>query len=167
MIVLDEFKIRVLKDSDLNEVSSIFSYYIENNFAAYPESEVDSNFFLNIKQTANCFYVLELGTTIVGFAFLRNFLPYDNFKHTGVLTYFIDYKYTDKGLGTLLLNKLIEYAKENEISILLVNLSSLNQQSLNFHIKHGFYECGRFKNIARKFNKEFDIIWMQKNLWTL
>ncbi|MFW9826652.1 MAG: GNAT family N-acetyltransferase [Candidatus Thorarchaeota archaeon] len=160
----DEFRIRNLEDSDLNEMLLIFNYYIKNNFAAYPENEVNSKFFLNIKQTALCFYVLELGTRIIGFAFLRNYLPYENFKQTGVLTYFIDHKYTNKGLGTLLLNKLIEYAKEHEIRILLVNLSSLNQQSLNFHKKHGFHECGRFKNIAKKFNKFFDVIWMQKNL---
>ncbi|MFX1308151.1 MAG: GNAT family N-acetyltransferase [Promethearchaeota archaeon] len=160
----EEFRIRNVKDSDLNNVLSIFNSYIKNGFAAYPENEVSINFFNNIRQRAHSFYVLVLGTRVIGFAFLKNYLPYENFKHTGQLTYFIDQKYTNKGLGTLLLNKLIKDAEEHGIYILLVNLSSLNQQSLNFHKKHGFFECGRFKNIAKKFNQFFDIIWMQRTL---
>jgi phosphinothricin acetyltransferase len=160
----NEFRIRNAKTSDINDFLSIFNYYIKNSYAAYLEEEVKTNFFHNIKQTTQFFYILELGARIIGFAFLKNYLPYKNFEHTGQLTYFINEKYTNKGLGTLLLNKLIKDAKEQGITILLVNLSSLNQPSLNFHKKHGFVECGRFKNIAKKFNRYFDIIWMQRNL---
>jgi len=162
--MIGKFMIRNVKDSDLNDVLSIFNYYINNGFAAYPENEVNIDFFYNIKQNSNFFYVFELETRVIGFAFLKNYLPYENFKHTGQLTYFINYKYTNKGLGTLLLKKLIKDAKKHGIHILLVNLSSLNQQSIHFHKKHGFLECGRFKNIAKKFNQDFDIIWMQRNL---
>ncbi|MFW9939331.1 MAG: GNAT family N-acetyltransferase [Candidatus Thorarchaeota archaeon] len=160
----NEFRIRNIKDSDLNDVLSIFNYYVKNGFAAYPEKEVDITFFRNIKQNTHFFYVLELKARIIGFAFLKNYLPYENFKHIGQITYFLNHKYTNKGFGTLILNKLIKDAKEHGIFILLANLSSLNQQSLKFHENHGFVECGRFKNIAKKFNQDFDIIWMQRNL---
>ncbi|MFX0002085.1 MAG: GNAT family N-acetyltransferase [Candidatus Hodarchaeota archaeon] len=160
----NEFIIRNANTSDINDILSIFNYYIKNSFAAYLEDEVKTNFFHDIMQTSQFFYILELGTRTIGFAFLKNYLPYKNFEHTGQITYFINEKHTNKGLGTLLLNKLIKDAKEHGISILLVNLSSLNQSSLNFHKKHGFVECGRFKNIGKKFNHNFDIIWMQRNL---
>ncbi|MFX1420566.1 MAG: GNAT family N-acetyltransferase [Promethearchaeota archaeon] len=160
----NKLRIRSVQDSDLNDVVSIFNYYIKNGFAAYLENEVNISFFHNIKQISQLFYVLELEATVIGFAFLKNYLPYENFKHTGLLTYFISHEYTNKGLGTIVLNKLIKDAKEQGIHILLVNLSSLNHQSLNFHKKNGFIECGRFKNIAKKFNQAFDIIWMQKTL---
>jgi len=160
----DEFRIRNAEFSDINNILSIFNYYIKNGFAAYPENEVNINFFHEIKQKSRFFYILEIESRVIGFAFLKNYLPYENFKHTGQITYFIEQKYTNKGLGTLLLNKLIKDAKKHGITIFLVNLSSLNQQSLNFHKKNGFLECGRFKNIAKKFNQNFDIIWMQRNL---
>ncbi|MFX1391011.1 MAG: GNAT family N-acetyltransferase [Promethearchaeota archaeon] len=160
----DSFIIRKVRDSDLNEVLLIFNYYIKNGFAAYPEEEVSIEFFYNIMQNSLNFYILEIKERIVGFAFLKNYLPYENFKLTGVLTYFIDHKYTNKGFGTLLLKKLIKDAIDHGIQVLLINLSSLNEQSIKFHKNHGFIECGRFKNIAKKFNQEFDIIWMQRNL---
>ena len=51
----DEFRIRNAKFSDINSVLSIFNYYIKNGFAAYPENEVNINFFHEIKQKARFF----------------------------------------------------------------------------------------------------------------
>lgn len=67
----------------------------------------------------------------------------------------------DGCLVTQILKQFIIEGKELGISNLLANISSLNEGSINFHKKHGFRECGRFKNIGRKFEKDFDVIWMQ------
>jgi len=158
----NDFKIRDLKDSDVSAVLSIFNYHVKNGFAAYSEKELNIDFINRLIRNSLSFIVLEIEQKIIGFAFLRNYLPYDNFKHTGQLSYFIKVEYTNKGFGTILMNKLVEDAINKGIYIFLVHLSSLNEQSLNFHKKHGFNECGRLRNIAKKFNKSFDIIWMQK-----
>ncbi|MFX0177584.1 MAG: GNAT family N-acetyltransferase [Candidatus Hodarchaeota archaeon] len=149
-------------DSDIPIVRDIYNYYVINGVAAYSEKEVDLDFFLKMKKEALSFYILEINNEIVGFCVLRNYLPYENFRHTGLLTYFIKFKLTNKGYGSILYEKLIEDAKRYGIKTLIVHLSSLNSLSINFHKKHGFKECGRFKNIAKKFNQDFDIIWMQK-----
>ncbi len=159
-----EFRIRKVKNSDLNDVLSIYNYYTLNGFAAYSEKELKIDFIDHLKQNSLLFVVLEIEKKIGGFAFIKNYLPYDNFTHTGQISYFIKPEYTNKGFGTRLLNKLIEYANENGVCLLFIHLSSLNEQSLNFHKKHGFIECGRFKNIAKKFGQTFDIIWMQRSL---
>ncbi len=162
--MINNYKIRHVKNSDMNDVRNVYNYYVKNEFAAYAEKDVPIDFFNNIKEEALSFYILEINAKLVGFAVLRNYLPYDNFKHTGKLTYFIRPEYTNKGYGTILFNKLIEDAKQNGMSTIIVHLSSLNDSSLYFHKKHGFEECGRFNNIAKKFNRYFDIIWMQKTL---
>ncbi|NVM35426.1 MAG: N-acetyltransferase family protein [Candidatus Lokiarchaeota archaeon] len=159
-----EFKIRDLKESDISTVLSIYNDHVINGFAAYSEKELSIDFINRLKKDSLSFIILEIEEKITGFAFLRNYLPYDNFKHTGQLSYIIKPEYTNKSFGTMLFNKLVDAAKDNGIDILIVHLSSLNQQSLNFHKKHGFIECGKFKNIAKKFGQEFDIIWMQKNI---
>jgi phosphinothricin acetyltransferase len=48
--------------------------------------------------------------------------------------------------------------------MLLANISSKNMESLTFHKKHGFFECGRMYEVGEKFNELFDVIWMQKDL---
>jgi phosphinothricin acetyltransferase len=55
-------------------------------------------------------------------------------------------------------------AKRNNINTLLANISSKNQQSLNFHGKNGFAHCGTFKNVGNKQGQTFHMVWMQKDL---
>jgi len=162
--MLNKCEIREYRDSDLEEISHIYNFYVKNGFAAYPENKLDAAFFNVIITAAISCYVLVVDGEVVGYGILRNYLPYVNFKHTGKLTYFIKPEYTHKGFGTILLDKLIEEAKRNNIKNIYIHASSENPQSINFHRKHGFKECGRFRNIAKKFGQYFDIIWMQKNI---
>ena len=162
--MLNKCEIREYRDSDLEEISHIYNFYVKNGFAAYPENKLDATFFNAIITAAISCYVLVVDGEVVGYGILRNYLPYVNFKHTGKLTYFIKSEYTHKGFGTILLEKLIEEAKRNNIKNIYIHASSENPQSINFHKKHGFKECGRFRNIAKKFGQYFDIIWMQKNI---
>jgi phosphinothricin acetyltransferase len=50
------------------------------------------------------------------------------------------------------------------IKHIIADISSENQQSLRFHAKHGFEMCGSLKNVGNKFNRNFDVIYMQKDL---
>jgi len=160
----NNYNIRQAKDVDLHNIMLIYNSYIKESFAAYSEENIGIDFIINLKREAISFYVIEIDQKIVGFCVLKNYLPYVNFKHTGVLTYFILSEFTRKGYGTFLFNKLVLDAKNNGINTIYVHLSSLNESSFNFHKKHGFIECARFDDIAKKFNKSFDLIWMKKHL---
>ncbi|WP_243669404.1 hypothetical protein [Methanoculleus chikugoensis] len=35
---------------------------------------------------------------------------------------------------------------------------------MRFHRRHGFVECGRFRNVGSKHGVLFDVVWMQKFL---
>ena len=35
---------------------------------------------------------------------------------------------------------------------------------MKFHLRHGFVECGRFRNIGRKQGQVFDVVYYQKML---
>jgi phosphinothricin acetyltransferase len=62
----------------------------------------------------------------------------------------------------MLFDALIDDAKKMEVTTLLASISSQNEESLAFHKRKGFDECGRFRKVGRKFGKEFDLVWMQK-----
>lgn len=100
----------------------------------------------------------------MGIGALRPYFPFPNFRHTGILSYFILPEHTRKGLGSRLLDRLCQDAREKKMMSLLANVSSKNEASLNFHKKHGFSECGRFKAAGTKFGEYFDVVWVQKFL---
>jgi len=158
------YLIRKIKEDDLPSVLKIFNYFTENSMAAYGDEPVGLEFVLGFKEMAveECFKVIEYDKEIIGFGLIRKYAKGSTFKATAVLTYFIMPEHTGKGLGTKMLHQFTSSAKEKGIKNLLAHISSENETSLNFHRKHGFTECGRFKSIGVKFEKEFDVVWVQK-----
>jgi len=150
------------------EVMAIFNYYVEHGFSAYPETRLPDVFFgkfLELTRGYPAFVIKDqVSGEIAGFCFLRAWNPFSTFKKTAELSCFIAPGHTGKGLGTAALNELECQAKPKGIKVLLAGISSKNTQSLAFHRKHGFTECGRFKNVGEKNGTVFDVVWMQKEL---
>ena len=147
-------------------VMDIFNYYIENSFAAYPDKTLGYEFFDKITDNTKGYpaYAIKSEEKIIGFCYLSAYNPLPSFKKTAQITYFIANDFIGKGIGTLALKRLEDDARNVGVDVLLAHISSLNSESIKFHLKNGFRECGRFENIITKHNRSFDIIWLQKNI---
>jgi phosphinothricin acetyltransferase len=152
---------------DRNAVIDIFNYYVQNSFAAYPEKTVTYEFYDTLLKMCHGFpngVIRNKSGTVVGFGMLRPYNPISTFSTTAEITYFIKQTRTGLGLGTALLEHLINEAKKRGIKSILASVSSLNKGSMRFHTRHGFVECGRFRNIGLKQEKVFDVVYFQKML---
>ena len=159
-----EYRVRNVETDDGPAVVEIFDYFVESSFAAYPEGKVGPDFFdkLRMLSSGYPFVVVETNEReVVGFAMLRPFYMIDSFKRSAELTYFLLPEHTGKKLGSRILRSFIEQARKMGIDTLLASISSLNEQSIRFHEKHGFAECGRFRRVGRKHGRDFDVVWMQ------
>jgi len=161
-------KFETMSGNHCADVMAIFNYYVEHGFSAYPESSLPDRFFNKFLEMTAGYpaYVIKIEDDheIAGFCFLRPYNPFSTFDKTAEITYFIKQNYTGKGLGKAALDKLEIEARNKGIQHLLASISSKNEQSLAFHKKNGFYECGKFRNIGEKKGVTFDIVWMQKDL---
>lgn len=147
---------------DLDALLAVFNSFVRTSHAAYSESELNREQFEKIMAPARIILTLRDDDAIIGFGFIGSYKPLANFDHTGVLTYFILPDYTGAGLGTRMLHELLRRGREAGITNYLAHISSRNEQSLNFHRKHGFKEVGRFQQVARKFGELIDVVWVQK-----
>lgn len=154
--------IRDFRDEDMDALHAVFNAFVRGSHAAYPESELSRGQFAGLLAQARIILTLQEGETVIGYGYLSRYKPLANFDHTGVLTYFILTEYTGMGLGTRLLHELIRRGREIGITNYLAHISSRNEQSLNFHRKHGFKEVGRFNGVAKKFGEPIDIVWVQR-----
>jgi len=160
-----EYHFEKIADKDRKPIIDIFNYYIENSFAAYPSIKVTYEFFdmlLNLIRGYPAITVKTDSGQIVGFGFIRPANPADSFHGAAEISYFLAPEYTRKGIGKAILDYLVAEARKMKIYTILASISSLNIESINFHLKYGFTECGRFHKIGRKFGKEFDVVWMQR-----
>ncbi|MCK5147387.1 N-acetyltransferase [bacterium] len=149
---------------DTPGVTDVYNYHISNSMAAYNEEPVDTSWASLFMKRAYAFYVFEAGHSVRGFASLNPFRKSSSFNGTATLTYFLMPDASGQGRGTQILRRLEADARQMGINQLLAHISSLNEQSLSFHHKRGFHECGRFRSIGIKHNNIFDLIWMQKSL---
>jgi L-amino acid N-acyltransferase YncA len=162
---LKEFSLRPITASDGNAVIDIFNYYIENSYAAYPEHPVPYGFFsmfLEICRNYPSVIANDQNGTIAGFGMLRPHNPMPAFAHTAEITYFVRSDLTGNGLGSRMLAYLEVEGKNKGITTILASISGLNDGSIRFHKKHGFFECGKFNRVGKKNGVVFDTVWMQK-----
>ena len=159
-----------ISPEDREGVIDIFNYYIENSFAAYPETRVPYEFFdLFLQSTAGYPTAIakNKSKTVMGFGMLRPYFPMPTLAGTAEITYFIRYDCTGKGIGSTMLEYLLGRAREKGLHCILASISSLNEGSIRFHSQRGFSECGRFREVGKKHGNLFDIVWMQKLLGLL
>jgi L-amino acid N-acyltransferase YncA len=162
-----EYSIRPITTEDREPIMDIFNYYVENSYAAYPEKRLPYEAFDVFLQMAKGYptgVIEDHDGTIVGFGMLRNHNPIPAFLQTAEVTYFIHHEHTGKGFGKMLLANLEKEGRAKGIKNIIANISSLNPRSIEFHIKNGFIECGRFKRVGKKNGRDFDTVWMQKML---
>jgi len=159
-------KFENLNKEHVPEITGIYNYYVENSYAAYLEEKVTDDFFYNLLESTKSYpaYAIKADEKVVGFCFLRAYNQSSLFSETAEITYFIDKDYSGKRIGVIILDRIEEKAKERGICNILASISSLNDNSLKFHKKNGFIECGKFPGIGKKFGKTFDVIWMFKKL---
>jgi len=149
-------------------VIEIYNYYIENSTAAFPATTLPVEFFSTLieKTTGYPAYAIlnSDALEVIGFCFLSAYSPFSTFKETANISYFISQNYVGKGIGEQCLEKLETDAMQVGIKHIIAQISSENQQSLKFHIKHGFEISGTLKNIGNKLGRNFTVIYMQKDL---
>jgi len=157
------YELREACDDDSRAIIGIFNHFVRESLAAYPAAEVGPEFFLGVRNLLGHypFLVAECEKRIVGFAFLRPYHVADSFKRTAEVTYFIVPDHTRRGLGTRFLERLTGWARGQGVDNIVASISSENEQSLTFHRKHGFVECGRLRGVGRKLGHDFDVVWMQ------
>lgn len=150
------------------EVMDIFNYYIESSYSAYFEKQLPYQFFAKFLEMTKGYpaFIIkkENSDKVIGFCFLKPHSPLPVFKETSEITYFIHKSEVGNGIGGKVLQLLEVEGKKIGIKHILASISSYNEQSINFHKKNGFIECGRFKNIGTKKGKNFDVVWMSKDI---
>ncbi len=162
-----EVRFDPISPADREEIIDLFNHYVVNGFAAFPDHEVGYSFFDLLMEAVGGYPALaarDANGRLVGFGLLRPHHRFPVFARAAETTYFLAPDCTRQGIGSRILHELEQQARARGIATLLAAVSSRNEPSLAFHLKHGFIESGRFHQIGRKMGQLFDVVWMQKML---
>ncbi|MFH6969841.1 GNAT family N-acetyltransferase [Flavobacterium sp. FlaQc-28] len=159
-------KIAKIKSSDYKDIQRIYNYYVQETFFTFSDELMKDSEAIQLTnegiQYAGCVALKD--DIVIGFGIAYPFRVENIFNNTVKLTYFLNPTYLRKGIGTKILNYLFVDLKEKGFKEIIVNISSLNKTSIEFHKKMGFVECGFFQNIGTIKEHEISMVWMQKKI---
>ncbi len=166
-------QIRIATVKDAEEILNIYSYYVLNTAISF-EYEVPTlnEFKTRIKNTLENYphYVAIINDKIVGYAYAGPFVGREAYKYSTELTIYIDKDYKKMGIGKLLYQKIEKYLKQKGIRNLYACIGTptdkadeyLDFNSLEFHKHLGFKQVGEFHKCGYKFNRWYNMVWLEK-----
>ena len=164
--------IRKVNIDDVYRLVEIYDYYVKNTAITFeyitPSIEEFKNRIINITKKYP-YLVIEEDGVIYGYCYANTFKDRQAYDYSVETTIYIDHNNHKRGLGRLLYEALEKELKN--IGILnmyacigypIIEDEYLTYNSYNFHKHLGFIKIGEFHKCGYKFNRWYNMIWMEK-----
>ena len=166
--------IRQATIEDASQLIEIYSYYVLNTAVTFeykvPTLEEFCNRIDNISKKYP-YLVCELDGTIVGYAYANTYSSREAYDWTATSSIYIDKEHRRMGIGSLLYAELEKQLRAQGIVNLLAAIAYIDEEdeylcndSSRFHQQKGYTKVAHMTKIGKKFDRWYDILWMQKVL---
>lgn len=160
-----EFKIRPAIEEDLKNILDIVNHSILYSTANYNYEiqtlETQKKWFEDKKSKKFPVIVADYQGKAIGFATYGTFREKIGYQFTVEHSVYVNDDFQGKGIGKLLLTKLILLAKEQGFHNMIGAIDAENLESIAFHEKFGFKIAGTIKEVGYKFDHWLDLVFMQ------
>jgi len=156
------YEIREMLPKDQTRVMEIFQQGIDSGIATFdmelPNAEVWDSSFIN-----DCRWVLENERNeVIGWCALKPVSKRECFRGVAEVSIYFDQNSTGKGLGTLLLKKLILDSENHGFWTLQSNIFPENEASIKFHLKNGFRTVGIREKVGQLHGQWKDLVMLER-----
>lgn len=166
------FNIRLVKKQDVLSILNIYSYYVLNTAVSFDITPPDLMDFEELVKDISKNYpylVVEDEGKIIGYAYTHAYIKRAAYNHVCEITIYLNKDYKGYGLGTRLYNILEEISGLQNINRIYACIGVTNDEdihldnrSMYFHAHMGYKHIGQFNESGYKFNKFYDMIWVEK-----
>jgi phosphinothricin acetyltransferase len=163
------FSIRAACDDDLPALTALYNHYIENTaitFDTEPWTLAQRREWLSHYHPTgrHRLLVAEAGGSLLGYSSSSRFRPkaaYDTSVETSV---YVDPAAHGQGVGTALYTALFEILATEDVHRAIAGVTLPNEKSIALHEKFGFLVTGTMTEVGRKFDRYWDVAWLEKVL---
>jgi len=143
-----EYTIRPMEKNDWSEVVEIYYQGIQTNNATFNNScpSYDEWDKAHIKE---CRFVAELDSEVAGWAAITPISSRECYRGVAEVSIYIDTNHSGKGVGEMLLKKLLEESESCGFWTIQSSIIQNNAASIRLHEKCGFRMVGFRERIAK------------------
>jgi phosphinothricin acetyltransferase len=164
----DSAHLRGATEADLPAILAILNEAIARTTSIYEYDAFDKDFIETwwTQHTSNNWPVLALvlNHRVVGFATYGTFRARTAYRTTKEHSVYVLEECRGNGFGKLLLQAIVERAKQNGVHVLIAGVDAENAISIALHEREGFRIAGRLHEVAFKFDRWLDLVFMEKKL---
>lgn len=161
------YELREMRPGDEKRVLEIFQQGIDGGIATF-EPSVPTEEAWDMEFLKDCRWILENEKSeVIGWCALKSVSKRDCFKGVAEISIYFDNEYQGKGLGTMLLRKLIADSEEHGFWTLQANIFPENEISIIFHQKFGFRILGTREKLGKLNGKWKDVVMLERRSETI
>ena len=156
------YELREMLPSDEARVLEIFQQSIDGKQATF-ETTVPTAEAWSMDYFKDCRWVLENeNNEVVGWCALKLISRREAYKGVAEVSIYFDNNYQGRGLGSVLLKKIILGSERHGFWTLQASIFSDNVASLQFHLKNGFRTVGIRERLGKLDGIWKDVTLMEK-----
>lgn len=166
--------IRYAKEEDAKELLDIYAYYVTNTAITF-EYDVPTllEFKNRIKHTLENYpWIVAIDNNeIIGYAYTSPLKERAAYQYSVETSIYVKHGLLKSGVGKALYSKLEEISLKQNIQNMYACIAYndiddeyLTKNSVQFHTHLGYRLIGTFKKCGYKFNRYYDMVWMEKEI---
>lgn len=156
------FEIRAMRETDGRRVLEIFQQGIEGQNATF-DTNVPTWEAWDINHIRTSRFVIEdESQNVIGWCSLKPVSNRSCYSGVAEVSIYLDNAYQGKGLGSVLLQKLVLDSEEHGFWMLQSGIFPENEVSVRLHQKYGFRIVGRRERIAKMQGRWRDVLLMER-----
>lgn len=174
---MDNYTVRIATTDDAEELLSIYGPYVEKTAISFeydiPTVEEFRERIVNTLKKYPYLVAIDSNEQIVGYCYCGTFKARAAYDYSVETTIYLRGDSKGKGIGKLLYDKLEEYAKLQNIKNLNACIATcevedetLTNASSRFHERLGYRLVGEFLKCGYKFDRWYNMVWMEKLIGT-
>ena len=161
-------KIEKIEKTEYRRACDIYNYYVENSTATYHLEKLTQQSFISYYQIDSMrtkFFTVKDQNSIIGFCLLKPFnAKKQGYDLTTEITIYLQPDCVQKGIGSDVIQFLHNIARNDKQHVIMAGLCSENIASKKLFEKHGYKQCGIFREVGFKFGRYLDTEFYQKLL---
>ena len=158
--------VRRATSSDLADITRIYNHYVETSHVTFDVEPFAIGervpWFSQFGDKRLQCWVAEASGSVVGYACTTRFRGKPAYFPSVEVSIYLDEAAIGSGWGNRLYERMLDAIIHTDVHRAYAGIALPNDASHRLHEAHGFRELATFSEVGRKFDRYWDVLWMEK-----